>query len=104
MEQRQMEQTLTGLLLTAAEQLRDLEPYGNWHGKPEGIENQENILRMANTLCELWGIGSGARTILEDLRLEKIVRAIAALGFTDEEVQKISEFSWNTQDSLPVKP
>ncbi len=104
MDQKQMEQTLTGLLLTAIIQLRDLEPYGTWHGKPEGIENQENLLHMANVLCELWGVGSGVRTILEDLRIEKIVRAIDALSFTEEEVQKISEYSWNTQDSLPVKP
>lgn len=104
MEQKQMEQTLTGLLLTAAEQMRGLEAYEDYTGKPIAIEHQEELLNMANRLCEIWGMASGERTMLEDMRLEKIVRAIAALGFTEGEVRQINEFAWNTQDSPSAKP
>lgn len=98
MDQRQMEQTLTGLLMTAIEGLRTLEPYCTYLGQPDYVETHEKIRDMAAYLnSECWGVSAGIRTGIEDIRLSKIETAINALCLTDEEIKNINFYAENKQ-------
>lgn len=86
MDQGLRELTLTGILMTAVEQLPLIETLGPGYTSYTVYSHTHEVLReMAGMLCNLWGHAEGGFDDAEDVRLQKLLDAIAALGLRDEE-------------------